>query len=93
MERFIVEHGTGDGCSYSCTVTLPVVAESRESFLQALEKAVEKFQQDTRARLRFNDEEKVCGTTFYLGDLVEDGVYYPPRVYTVDEYFAQLKND
>jgi hypothetical protein len=90
MERFIVEYATGDGYTYSSTVTLPVVAESKEAFLLALEDAAEQFRKDTKERKRFDDEEKVCGTVFYLGEMHEDGLFYPPRVYTVDEYFAQL---
>jgi phage/plasmid primase-like uncharacterized protein len=45
MERLIVEYQEGDGFTYSCTVTVPVVFRSKEEFLIALEDLVnEKLQ-------------------------------------------------
>lgn len=40
MERLILEYTEGDGCTYSCTNTLPIVYESKDKAISDLETAL-----------------------------------------------------
>jgi hypothetical protein len=76
--RLILEYSDSDGCTYSCTVTLPVVYESGEALLVDFEKLCEGNKGDFM----------FAGMEFQSHTFFEEGVYYAPTVYTVDEWFA-----
>lgn len=74
--RIVMEYGTGDGYTYGCTLTVPVIAESCE---QALE--------DFEALVNGSAEEfSFCNEVYYAGDF--KGKNSLPDFYTVDEWFA-----
>jgi hypothetical protein len=79
MMRLVIEHTVGDGCSWHAINTIPVEYESAEAFAVEFEEACEQ----ARARLEFTFAGKVWGADNFF----EDGVYYPPEVLTVDEWF------
>ncbi len=93
--RLIVEYGVGDGYTYSCTDTVPVVYESAEQFLV-----------DFEHQLKLADERRdICGGyNFELGGQKWDAtdfwewseyqltsIFIPPSIFTIDEYFSELE--
>lgn len=120
--RLVIHYTVGDGYTYSCDITTPVVYESAEKFLVDLEEAVlarqagvakgneiwYAFMQATREKIGYDvdawkiecvkvREEKdrlegnplFCGfTDVFLDRFLEDGKFYAPEIYTVDEWFT-----
>lgn len=123
--RLIVEYVDTDGCTYDCTVTVPVVAESKEKLhedlsnmaeaylnmvklrTQAWDSFYEKYKHlptekasvqmqyfkernDIAERFPHSDPQYVCGShTIPIDRLIENGKYYPPSIYTIDEWFEE----
>lgn len=88
--RLVIEYQVGDGYTYSCDVTVPVVYESAEAFIVDFEK----FCKDIHAKGYegySSNGYKFAGTTWYPDNFFEDGVYYAPKISTVDEWFKELE--
>lgn len=85
--RLIVEYEVTDGFTYHCTNTVPVVYESAEAFLVDFELSLKglKGNHEITGYITLGNQE------FDSGDFVEDGMYYPPNVYTLDEWFATIE--
>ena len=123
--RLIVEYVDSDECTYSCTVTVPVNADSKEQLYVDLCDIADRYSADNKARVEawdafskkyaslaynknaalqmqyYSEREELSGKfphwepTYTSGESViylercfsRDGVYYPPNIYTVDEWF------
>lgn len=79
--QLVMVYTAGDGCTWSCENTLPIEYESAEALAVHFEEAIKKAYTEQKGELRF------AGHDFYPGYLFENGVYYPPEIMTVDEWF------
>lgn len=82
MERFILSYEISDGCTYSFTETVPILYESAEQLIIDFEELCTK--KNAKAF-------RICGHEFEPYVMFENGKYYGPRIYTVDEWFAQVE--
>jgi hypothetical protein len=91
--RLIVEFTTGDGCTFSCENTRPVVYESAEGFSVAFEEWC-KANRNTYSGLYGLEfaGHSWDPTDFFYQDSAGNDVYSGPEIYTVDEYFAEVEN-
>jgi len=80
MERLVLEFQMSDGITYCDTVTYPILYESAEQ----LAVDIEEF-------CKSDEEFEICGNKFIPYDFYEDGKYYTPNIYTLDEWFSQVK--
>lgn len=80
MERLVMCFTVGDGCTYSCSETIPFKYESSEAALVDFEELIK--------RSEFESEVTFAGQTFSPSDFFENGVFYGPNIYTIDEWFA-----
>ena len=80
--RLVIEYTAGDRYTWHATITVPVEYESAEAF------AVE-FEQACRECPARHYDFKFAGHTWEVCDFIIDGAYYPPEIFTVDEWFAQ----
>ena len=80
LQRLVVEFEVTDGCTYHCRATRPVRYASAEAFAVEFEEAC---RQNRGAEVDF------AGQRFPTDAFFEDGVYYGPDVWTVDEWFAR----
>lgn len=85
LTRLIVEWTDSDGCTYSCTNTLPVLYESAEAF--AVE--FEAWCKINASAVPVRRASTFAGQDFEAYHFFEEGVYSPPRVYTVEEWFQE----
>jgi hypothetical protein len=89
MMQLVIEHGAGDGCTWWCTCTIPVIYESAEAFAVDFEA----FCLQNRD-VRGYSNPKFAGHTWDMEDFFpcnqdsERGEYTAPEIYTVDEWFA-----
>lgn len=88
--QLVIEHGAGDGYTWWCTCTIPVIYESAEAFAVDFETFCLQHL-DVRGR----SDPKFAGHTWDMeyffardddGDIIE---YTAPEIYTVDEWFAR----
>lgn len=85
--RLVLKYTVGDGCTYHCDVVLPVEYESGEALLVDFEDAAQKARKANRSW--YMAEFTLAGHEFLADSFFEDGVYCPPEVLTVDEWFNQ----
>lgn len=86
--RLIMEVEDGDGYTYSCTITYPIVAESPESALCELEELVNES-------LLSRDVFTFSGHVLMYDSFVtwddEKHTFFAPTFYTIDEYFEYVE--
>ena len=87
--RLIIEYQVSDGCTYSCTVTQPVVYESAEHFAVDFEQFCRNTLADCLAC--FPTLPKFAGIEWDPTDFITDDGYFGPQIMTVDEYFEQVE--
>ena len=80
LQRLVVEFNVTDGFTYHCRATRPVLYASAEAFAVEFEEACRK---SDGADIEF------AGQRFPTSAFFEDGTYYGPDVWTVDEWFAR----
>jgi len=80
--RLVIEYTVSDGCTFSCTNTVPLMYESGEAFLVDFEEWC------LNHKLQSGND-SFSGQDFYAGYFFENGTYCPPAVYTVDDWFAE----
>ena len=85
--RLIVSYTEGDGCTYSCQRDIPVVYDSAEQLTVDIEEVANRIirgehREDYFTGTSFN------GHTIYVNHFVEQGKYFAPNIYTVDEWFT-----
>ena len=78
MQQLVLIYEVGDGCTFSCTIIVPIKYESAEQLAVDLEQFCKSEE----------DFITISGTTFESYDFCDEGVYYAPIIYTVDEWFA-----
>ena len=86
--RLVIEYHDGDGCTYSCNVTVPVLYESAEAFAVDFEKFCMDIKSSGKYSLYGNS---FAGQEWDASFFFEDEVYFPPNIYTVDEWFNGLE--
>lgn len=83
--RLVMEYDVTDGCTYHCTVTVPIESESPEAALCELEKLV-------MGVVENNEYFSFCGYELPHDNFTMRGdgglVFMAPRIYTLDEWFA-----
>jgi len=85
--QLIIEYEVGDGYTYSCTITEPVVYESAEAFLVDLEDAILNLPE---AASHLFQHIEIGGQRFDAHLFYDDGGRISlPDVYTVDEWFSR----
>lgn len=84
--RLIVVYEIGDGCTFGCTVTIPVNYDSAESFIVDFEGYCRRLKSLNWSQV---EEQSFAGVTgWYDLDCLFDGeTFITPEVYTVDEWF------
>lgn len=80
MVRLVMCYGIGDGCTYSCDETIPFEYESAEAAIVDFEDLIKQNQHAS--------EVQFAGHTFYPYHFFENGTFYGPSIYTVDEWFV-----
>lgn len=85
--RLVIQYTHGDGYTWSCENTVPVVYESAEDFAVDFEHWCKEFK-DHSSLYGMN----FAGQEFTPADFFEDGEYYPPGIMTVDDWFAEVEN-
>lgn len=81
MERLVMCFTVGDGCTYSCDETIPFEYESAEAAIVDFEDLIKRSQHER--------EVTFAGHTFWPYNFFENGVFYGPSIYTVDEWFTE----
>lgn len=86
--KLVVEYQVSDGCTYSFTETVPVEYESAESFIVEFEQLC-KVEKEGRLQSGFLFAGKWFDATnfFEYNWTTKERVFYPPKVFTVDEWF------
>lgn len=82
--RLVVIYYEGDGYTYSCQNTVPVVYESAEAFAVDLEEACKKAQESQASDFQLANQE------WYTRCFFEDDKYFAPEILTVDEWFDTI---
>jgi hypothetical protein len=85
LMRLVIEYTDSDGCTYSCTMTKPVLYASAEAFAVDFEA----WCRANKAVCSF--DLKFAGQGFSPSSFFHEGVYYGPDVLTVDEWFAKAE--
>lgn len=83
--RLVLEYNDGDGYTYGYTVALPIEYESAEALLVDFDEAMNNAHKNNDAR-----DINIGGHNFYCGTFFENGKYWPPTIYTIDEWFANI---
>ena len=78
--RLVIKYSVGDGCTFSCTVTTPVIYESAEAFAVEFEEACKANRGKYQMRFAHLDFEPA---NFLCND-----EYFGPDIMTVDEWFS-----
>jgi hypothetical protein len=89
MMRLVIEHTVGDGCSWHAINTIPVEYESAEAFAVEFEWACEQARAQAKQTNCYWLEFTFAGKEWDADNFFEEGVYCPPEVLTVDEWFAR----
>jgi len=76
--RLVLKYGVGDGCTYGCTVTVPIEYDS-------LEAAIVDFEELCKGK---TEEFSFAGQSFDPYDFHEEGIYYDPSILTLDEWYS-----
>lgn len=83
--RLVIEYGSGDGCTFHCTNTIPVEYESAEAFAVDFEAFCrEKFLTASWP----NGDFMFANQMWDVLDFFEEEQYCSPEIFTVDEWFA-----
>lgn len=80
--RLIVKYETGDGCTYSCTETVPIEYESKEA-------AIIDFDKICKGKCSPCGEFFFAGKSFTNYDFYIKGKYYAPEILMLDEWYKQ----
>ncbi len=83
--QLVVCYNSSDGCTYSCDVVVPVEYESAEAFIVEFEAAMQQAFKKNDYLLSFANHKWDVSCFF------EDGKYFDPTVYTLNEWFKQNK--
>jgi hypothetical protein len=89
MMRLVIEQTVGDGYTWHATNTSPVEYESAEAFAVEFEEACKEARVQAKQSTRHWVEFTFAGREWDADDFFEEGVYYPPEILTVDEWFAR----
>lgn len=81
--RIVMEFTEGDGCTYSCTHTLPIMYESCEAALVDFDAAILHAKKNDISQVR------MFGEMFWVYTFFDEGQYFSPDFMTVDEWFAR----
>jgi len=82
LQKLVMVYENTDGCTFSCTNTIPFLYESPEAALVDIEQLLkEAYFEKGLSEIAF------AGQTFYVHHFVEDQVVYPPNIYTLEEWF------
>ncbi len=87
--QLVIEHGAGDGYTWWCTCTVPVIYESAEAFAVDFETFCLQYRD---VWVAYGPE--FAGHKWDMEDFFprdedgEKGEYTAPEIYTVDEWFA-----
>lgn len=81
--RLILQYSVSDGCTYSFTVTEPVVYESKEVLVTHLTELCKAKIKSPMTELHFINGQ----VSIDISDLIVNGKYYLPDILTIDEYF------
>lgn len=86
--RLVIVYHMGDGCTYSCTETVPVEYESAEAFAVDFEKvAMDTYNTGANyGAFMFAGHEWYTENHAYYDN--GENVYDAPTILTVDEWFA-----
>lgn len=82
--KLIIEYNETDGCTYSCTNTLPIEYESPEALAVDFEAECKRAYEQCPAGY---GDFWVSNRQFNTSSFYDQGVYYPPSFYTFDEWF------
>ena len=82
--RLALYFTAGDGCTYHCDVALPLNYQSAEDAAVDFEGLVKDAAEKRLCEFAFDNK------TLLVSHFMIDGVYYPPDILTVDEWFEQL---
>lgn len=85
--RLVVEYGAGDGYTYWCTDTVPVVYESPEAFAVEFEQVMKA----EYAKVNCWQDTTFAGHCWNPSDFFQDGKYVAPEIMTVDEWFSKVE--
>lgn len=95
MKLVIVAH-YGDGCTWSCTETLPVEYESEEAFAVDFEEAMKKARANKVSYsmwdLEFAGQRWDVSQFFYTPYKSKEEVYNPPEIYTLEDWWEKHKD-
>jgi hypothetical protein len=83
--RLVLEYTIGDGCTYHCDETIPFVYDSAEQAYVDFEEAAQKA---FLSHSTFTFGGRTINSTHFFDD---DGNYYPPEMYTIDEWFKDVE--
>jgi hypothetical protein len=89
MMRLVIEYNVGDGYTWHATNTIPVEYESAEAFAVEFEEACKEARVQAKQSARHWVEFTFAGREWDADNFFEKGVYYPPEILTVDEWFAR----
>lgn len=81
--RLIIQYIVSDGCSYSYMVTEPVVYESKEALARHLTELCEYKLKNRDKPVHFKNGDVII----HITDLMLNGKYFLPAIYTIDEFF------
>ena len=88
--RLVIQYHDGDGCTYSCDITVPVVYESAEAFAVDFEKFCKDIKSSGKGNSLWGNS--FAGQNWDVFSFFEDDVYYPPQIYTIDEWFDDIES-
>ncbi len=88
--KLVLAYSAGDGCTFSCDARLPIEYESAEAAAVDFEAAVMAADEAARKNLDWRLAEfKFCGLELRSSMFIEEGRYYAPDFWTIDEWFKQ----
>lgn len=98
MERLILEYEVSDGCTYSCYCTAKFLYKSKDDLLIDLEIFADEYILKVLEHGGFdiNKQYQIFSTetgTLDITIFVDNYVYYPPRIYTIDEWFPPISHN
>lgn len=90
--RLVVQYDSGDGCTFSCTNTHPIMAESAEAVAVEFEAAAKKAFADgehefTMYGVDFDTMSFFVGAHVGGSLSIAKRTYSPPSIFTLDEWF------
>lgn len=86
--RLILRYQVSDGCTYSCTVTMPVEYESAEALAVHFEQAMRDGVEARESETKFLDQEFYAPNFFWVDTRTQMTMYGGPDILTIDEWFA-----